>query len=63
MDRVVIKEWKKFRRYNDGAEYYGMSRRKFEQLAKDANAICKVDKVVLVNCEILEKYIDSYRLE
>ena len=35
MDRVVIKEWKKFRRYNDGAEYYGMSRRKFEQLAKD----------------------------
>lgn len=55
-DIVIVKEWKKFRRYKDGAEYYGFSKSIFERLAKDAGAIYKVNKVVLVNCEIFEKY-------
>ena len=60
---VIVKEWKKFRRYKDGAEYYGFSKSIFERLAKDAGAIYKVNKVVLVNCEIFEKYLESFRLE
>lgn len=60
---VVVKEWKKFRRYKDGAEYYGFSKSVFERLAKEAGAIYKVKKVVLVNCEIFEKYLESFRLE
>ena len=36
---VIIKEWKKFRRYKDGAEYYGMSLSMFQRMAKEANAL------------------------
>ena len=60
---VIVKEWKKFRRYNDGAEYYGFSKSVFERLSKDAGAIYKVNKVVLVNCELFEKYLESFRLD
>ena len=59
---VIVKEWKKFRRYKDGAVYYGVSQSIFERLAKEAGAIYKVNKVVLVNCEIFEKYLESFRL-
>ena len=62
-DIVIVKEWKKFRRYKDGAEYYGFSKSIFERLAKDAGAIYKVNKVVLVNCEIFEKYLESFHIE
>ena len=42
---VVVKEWKKFRRYKDGAEYYGFSKSVFERLAKEAGTIYKVKKL------------------
>lgn len=54
---------KKFIRYKEGAELYSICQSKFERLAKEAKAIYKVDKVVLVNCDIFEKYLESFRLE
>lgn len=54
---------KKFVRYKEGAELYSMSQSKFEQLAKDAKAIYKVNKVVLVNCELLEKHLETFRVD
>ena len=51
----------KFVRYKDGAMLYGMGLTKFQQLAKEAKATYKVDKVVLVNTEILDKYIETFR--
>jgi len=60
---MIVKEWKKFRRYADGAEYYGMSKNSFIKLAKDAKAIYKPSKSVLVNCEIIERYLEGFRLE
>lgn len=59
---VIVKEWKKFRRYKDGAEYYNMSMSSFVRMAKDARAICKVSKSVWVNCEIFEQYLESFRV-
>ncbi len=53
---------KKFCRYKDGAALYSMSQSKFEQLAKDAKAIYKVDKLVLVNMKILDEYLETFRL-
>lgn len=53
---------KKFVRYQEGAEIYSMSVRKFQDLAKDAGAIYKVGKMALVNCEIFDKYLDSFKL-
>ena len=53
---------KKFIRYKDGAELYSMSQSKFEDLAKDAKAIYKVNKLVLVNTEILDEYLETFRI-
>lgn len=39
-----------------------MCQSKFEQMAKDAKAIYKVDKLVLVNCDIFEQYLETFRL-
>ena len=35
---------------------------KFEKLAKDANATYKIDKLVLVNCDIFEEYLETFRI-
>ena len=41
---------KKFVRYKEGADLYNsMSQSKFEQMAKDAGAVYKLNKLVLVN--------------
>lgn len=53
---------KKFVRYKEGAELYSMSQSKFEELAKEAGAVYKLNKIVLVNCEILNKYLETFRL-
>lgn len=53
---------KRFVRYKEGAEIYSMCQSKFEQMAKDAKAIYKVDKLVLVNCDIFEQYLETFRL-
>lgn len=37
----------RFVRYKEGTSLYSMCRTKFDGLAKDANAIYKVDKLVL----------------
>ena len=54
---------KKFVRYKEGAELYSICQSKFEQLAKDAKAVYKVNKVVLVNCELFEKYLETFRID
>ena len=56
------KNSKKFVRYQEGAEKYSMGIHKFQTLAKEANAIYKVDKIVLVNCEIFEQYLETFRV-
>ena len=53
---------KKFIRYQDGAEIYSMSMRRFQDLAKDAGTIYKVGKMALVNCEILDEYLETFKL-
>ena len=56
-----MKNGKRFVRYKEGAEMYSMCQSKFEQMAKDAKAIYKVDKLVLVNCDIFEEYLETFR--
>lgn len=60
MQRNINK--KRFVRYKEGAELYSMCQRKFEQMAKDANAVYKLDKLVLVNCDIFEEYLETFRV-
>lgn len=50
---------KKFTRYKEGAQIYGMSEREFFEFARDANAIYKRNRMALVNIELLDKYLES----
>ena len=47
---------KKFVRYQEGAEKYSMGLTKFTELAKAAKA------VTLVNCEIFERYLETFHI-
>lgn len=51
---------KKFVRYKEGAELYSMGLSKFQQLAHEAKATYKVDKLVLVNIEKFERYLETF---
>ena len=52
---------KKFVRYEEGARKYSMGLSKFQSLAREAKATYKVDKLVLVNCDLFEKYLETFR--
>ncbi len=52
----------KFVRYKEGAQMYHMSMSKFQQLAKDAKACYKICQMVLVNTEILDQYLETFRI-
>lgn len=63
-DEILKKKdhYKKFVRYKEGAQMYSMCQTKFEKMAKDAGAVYKLDKVVLVNTEIFEEYLETFRI-
>lgn len=52
---------KKFVRYEEGARKYSMGLSKFQVMAREAKATYKVDKLVLVNCDLFEKYLETFR--
>jgi hypothetical protein len=52
----------KFVRYRTGADMYDMCERQFKQLAKDANAVYKINRMVLVNLKILDDYLECFRV-
>lgn len=51
---------RKYVRYKEGAEMYGMGISKFQQMAKEACATYKIDKMVLVNIEKFETYLETF---
>lgn len=50
---------KKYVRYAEGAELYSVSLSKFQEIAKSANAIRKINQLVLVNLEKVDAFIES----
>lgn len=53
---------KKFVRYAEGAKMYSMGSTKFQELAKEAKACYKIGQMVLVSTEILDEYLEKYRI-
>lgn len=53
---------KKFVRYKQGAEMYSMCQSKFERMAREAKATYKLDKLVLVNTGLFERYLETFRV-
>lgn len=62
VDATKAKSRKKFVRYKEGAEMYSMCETKFIRMARDAKAVYKLDKLVLVNTELFEKYLETFRV-
>jgi len=63
VDKKMNKEKaQKFVRYSEGAKLYSMGLTKFQELAKDAKACYKIGQLVLVNTEILDKYLETFRI-
>ena len=60
-DKVVNR--KRLVRYKEGAEMYSVGLNKFQTLAKDAGAILKIDRIVLVDLELLDQYLESFRVK
>lgn len=54
---------KRLVRYKEGAEMYSVGMNKFQTLAKDAGAILKIDRIVLVDLDILDQYLESFRVK
>ncbi|MDD3142209.1 MAG: DUF6462 family protein [Lachnospiraceae bacterium] len=54
---------RKFVRYKDGAEIYSMGLSKFQEIAKESGAVYKVNSMCLVNTEILDNYLEAFRVE
>ena len=52
---------KKFVRYKTAMYMYEMGRSKIEKVARQAGATYKIDKLVLINTEILDEFLDTYR--
>lgn len=53
---------KKFVRYKEGAEIYSIGLTKFQELAKKAKACYKIGQLVLVNTEILDEYLEQFKI-
>jgi len=51
----------KYIRYADCKKLYGIGRTKFIQLANEAHAVIKVDRLALVDRECFERYMESFR--
>ena len=52
---------KKFVRYDEGAKIYSMGLHSFQNLAKDAGAVYKIKGVVLVNTQVVDEYLETFR--
>lgn len=53
---------KRLVRYKEGAEMYSMGMNKFQTLAKDAGAILKIERMVLVDLDVFDEYLESFRV-
>ena len=51
MQKKVVSK-KRLVRYKEGAEMYSMGMNKFQTLAKDAGAVLKIDRMVLVDLDV-----------
>ena len=63
LEKMVRDKRKKFVRYEEGAKLYSMGIHTFQQLAKDAGAVYHVKRVVLVNLDIIDEYLEAFRDE
>lgn len=60
MEKRVDK--KKFVRYEEACEIYSMSLPKLKEIARDAGAVYKLNRMVLISIEKMDEYIETFLL-
>ena len=60
MEKMLQYGRKKFVRYDKGAKIYSMGLHTFQDLAKEAGAIYRIKRVVLVNTDIIDEYLENF---
>ena len=63
MEKTLQYGRKKFVRYDEGAKIYSMGLHTFQDLAKEAGAIYRIKRVVLVNTDIIDEYLENFKEE
>ena len=54
---------KRFVRYAEGAALYSLGLHTFQEIAKEANAVYKVKRCVIVNLDIVNEYLEKHRVK
>ena len=60
LEALIQSGKKKFVRYAEGAALYSLGLHTFQEIAKEANAIYKVKRCVLVNIEKVDAYLENF---
>ena len=60
LEKMIQYGRKKFVRYDEGAKMYSMGLHTFQELAKDAGTIYRVKRIVLVNTELIDEYMETF---
>lgn len=60
MNDLVTTGKKKWVRYSEGAEMYSMGYHSFIRLAREAGAVYRINRIVLVNTEKLDEYLETF---
>lgn len=61
LEKILARKKKKYIRYEEGAVLYSMGKNSFRQIAQDAHAIVLLKRIALVNVEVLDEYLESFR--
>lgn len=61
MENLLGGSKKKFVKYEEGAAMFSMGLHSFMDLAKEAKAVYRIRRIVLVNTEIIEEYLENFR--
>lgn len=61
LEKILARKKKKYIRYEEGAVLYSMGKNSFRQIAQDAHAIVRLKRIALVNVEVLDEYLESFR--
>ena len=60
LENMVGTGKKKFVRYAEGAQLYSSGLHTFQEIAKEANAVYRVKRCILVNTEKVDEYLENF---
>ena len=62
MENEFYNDKRRYVKYKTAAKRYDVCLPTLEKQAKEAGAICKIGRAVLIDCEAIDKYIELFRL-